>query len=181
MSEPSNHQPIIVDYITGEQVPNVGAEANRQMIERFLVEDRGFARANISVNAPIEFEVAGEVYRSQIDLLVTVGLKSVPAMVVKCAAGSLGSRERETLAAARLFGPYPIPISVVSDGRTAIVMDTVSGKKIGQGLAAIPKEFEIEDHLKQWVQQPLPQRQIEAERLIFRSYDSMNVNVFRKK
>ena len=102
-------------------------------------------------------------------------------MVVRCAAGSLGSRERETLAAARLFGPYPIPISVVSDGRTAIVMDTASGKTIGQGLAAIPKKFEIEEHLKQWIQQPLPQRQIEAERLIFRSYDSMNVNVFRKK
>ena len=180
MSEPSNRQPMVVDFITGVKFPDVGAEANRQMVERFLVEEKGYAKADISVNAPIEFEVAAEIYCSKIDLLVSAGLNRQPTMVVKCAAGSLGSRERETLAAARLYGTYPIPISVVSDGRTAIVMDTVSGRTIGKELAAIPARIEIEAYLKQVTRQPLSRRQLEAERMIFRSYDIMNVNVVRK-
>ena len=32
----------LVDYITGKTVANVGAEANRQAVERFLVQKKGY-------------------------------------------------------------------------------------------------------------------------------------------
>ena len=44
----------LIDYITGKEVPNVGAEENRQAIERFLVEEKGFAREDIAVDVDIE-------------------------------------------------------------------------------------------------------------------------------
>ncbi|MDL2275598.1 hypothetical protein LJC22_05690 [Desulfosarcina sp. OttesenSCG-928-G10] len=31
---------MIVDYITGRKVPHIGAEANRQQVERYLVEKK---------------------------------------------------------------------------------------------------------------------------------------------
>ena len=107
------------------------------------------------------------------------GYGSTRFMAIKCAAASLGSREREILAAARLLGENQLPFSVVSDGKTAIVLDTVSGKKLGQGLIAIPSKEEAQEKLKAIKPLPFPKEKREREKLIFRSYDSMNVNVSR--
>lgn len=168
---------MIVDFVTGREIPDVGAEANRQAIEHFLVEAQGFAKEEVEVDVPIEVFVAGNPYRSCVDLVLKVdGRRWV---VFKCAAGSLGSRERETLAAARLLDDYQVPLAVVTDGRTATVLDTASGRRLGQGLAAIPSRRQLRERLDGVALQPLPEPRREREALIFRSYDSMNVNVGR--
>ena len=86
---------MITDFVTGKEIPNVGAEENRQMVERFLVNEKGFSKEDIEVDVDIEMTVAGELYRSQIDLVVSVDGGVTRFMAVKCAAASLGSRERE--------------------------------------------------------------------------------------
>ena len=168
---------MIIDFVTGNRAPNVGAESNRQEVERFLVNEKGFPKENIEVDVDIEFVVGGESYRSQIDLVVGVAGKRF--MAIKCAAGSLGSREREILAASRLLDSYQIPFSIVSDGKTAIVLDTVAGKKSGEGLNAIPSINEAKAIINSIALHPLPEERIERERLIFRTYDTMNINVRR--
>ena len=170
---------MITDFVTGKEIPNVGAEENRQMVERFLVAEKGFSKEDIEVNVDIELTVGGEPYRSQIDLVVSIDGGSTRFMAIKCAAASLGSREREILAASRLLCEYQLPFSVVSDGKTAIVLDTVSGKKLGEGLTAILSKAEAREKLKALKLSPFPQDKREREKLIFRSYDSMNVNVSR--
>ena len=112
MTPPLKPYTTLIDFITGRQIPNIGAEENRQVVERFLVEQKGYAREDIEVDAAITLCIHGEVYRSLLDLVVTVDSRRVIA--IKCAAGSLGSREREILAAARVLGPYQIPLSAVS-------------------------------------------------------------------
>jgi intergrase/recombinase len=168
---------IIIDFITGKEIPDVGPEANRQRVERVLVKQKGYAKEDIEVDAPLEVEIAEKVYRSSVDLVVSADGRRL--MAVKCVPGSLGSREREIIAASRLLDNYQIPFSVASDGQTAIVLDTVSGKKLGEGLNFIPSKEEIKKSsaLKRLV--PLPEKRLEKEKLIFRSYDSMNVNVKR--
>jgi len=171
---------MIADFVTGKEVPNIGAEENRQAVERFLVREKGFLKEDISVDVAIEMTVAGKACPSQVDLIVSIDAGVTGFMAVKCAAGSLGSREREIVAAARLFDEnYQIPISVVSDGKTAIVLDTVSGKKIGEGLEAIPSKKEAIETLKSIELFPFPKERLERERLIFRTYDNQNVNVQR--
>lgn len=169
---------LITDFVTGEKIPDVGAEANRQTLERVLVTEKGYAKKDIEVNAPIEVTIGNEPYRSSVDLVVSVHGKRY--MAIKCAPGSLGSREREIVSAARLLDEYQIPISVVSDGKTAMVLDTVSGKKIGEGLDAIPSKEALQETAKSLKLLPLAEKRLEREKLIFRSYDSMNVNVGRK-
>ena len=167
----------VIDFVTGEQVPDMGAESNRQALERILVNTLGYEKKDVAVDVDIEMSISGEPYRSQIDLVVSVD--SVRFMAVKCAAGSLGSREREILAAARLLDTYQIPLSIVSDGKTAIVLDTITGKKIGEGLHIIPAKAQAREIIQSASLQPLALERIEREKLIFRSYDSMNVNVRR--
>jgi len=171
---------MITDFVTGKEIPNVGAEENRQMVERFLVNEKGFSKEDIEVDVDIEMTVAGELYRSQIDLVVSVDGGVTRFMAVKCAAASLGSREREILAASRLLYENQLPFSVVSDGKTAIVLDTISGRKLGEGLPAILSKAEAREILKAFKLAPFPKNKREREKLIFRSYDSMNVNVSRK-
>ena len=168
----------IEDAVTGKPVPLVGAEENRQMVARLLMAEKGFAREEIRRDVPIAFEVAGEAYRSTVDMVISAAGR--PLMVIKCAAGSLGSREREAVAAARLVMASPLPVTVVSDGRTAHVLDTVSGKLLGEGLAAIPTRAALEADFAASTLQPLEGLRLEKERLVFRSYDSMDVNVARR-
>ena len=168
---------MITDFVTGKEIPNVGAEENRQMVEQLLVNEKGYSKEDIAVDVDLELTVAGETYRSQIDLVV--GLESNRIMAIKCAAASLGSREREILAAARLLAEKQLPFSVVSDGKTATVLDTVSGKKLGEGLNAIPSKAQALEKLKEIQFLPFPKEKREREKLIFRSFDSMNVNVGR--
>ena len=147
---------MITDFITGRQVPNVGAEENRQAVEKFLVSDKGYLKEDIQVDVDLDITVAGEPYHSQVDLVVSADGGLTRFMVVKCAAASLGSREREIVAAARLLEEYQIPRAVVSDGRKAIVLDTVTGKKVGEGLDAIPTRQEAASALKALILTPLP-------------------------
>jgi hypothetical protein len=165
------------DFITGKKIEDIGAEANRQEVEKYLVNERGYSPGDIEVNLPVEFSIAGEVYRSFIDIAVKI--EQTRCMVVKCAAGSLGSREREILSAARIVDSYQIPLAIVSDGRTAFLLDVISGKRVGKGMAAIPSKKEMAGRLDSLALIPLPAERLQGERLIFRSYDSMNVNVNR--
>ncbi|MBU4388950.1 MAG: type I restriction enzyme HsdR N-terminal domain-containing protein [Proteobacteria bacterium] len=177
MTDVKKSYEMITDFIKGKLVPDIGAEANRQDVERFLVNEKGFSKEDIEVDVDIELVIAGEPYKSQIDIVALVA--GTRYMAIKCAAASLGSREREIIAASRLLESHQIPISVVSDGKTAIVLDTVSCKKIGEGLDAIPSKDEIKEKLDSLELIPLADKKIEKEKLIFRSYDSMNVNVQR--
>jgi hypothetical protein len=178
MTEKGKSISTIVDFVTGDTVPDIGAEANRQTVERILVNRLGYEKKDVAVDVDIEIDINGESYRSQIDLVVSVD--GIRFMAVKCAAGSLGSREREILAAARLLESNQIPLAMVSDGKTAIVLDTATGKKIGEGLDVIPTKAQAREIIRSADFQPIAPERIEREKLIFRSYDSMNVNVRRK-
>ena len=170
---------MITDFVTGREVPNVGAEENRQAVEKYLIDEKGYLKEDINVDVDLAITVAGEPYRSQVDLVVSPDGGKTRYMAIKCAAGSLGSREREIVAAARLLDEYQIPRAVVSDGKTASVLDTVTGKKIGNGLDAIPAKQKAINQLKSQTPTPFPAKRREREKLIFRTYDIENVNVQR--
>ncbi len=167
---------MITDYITGHSVPDIGAEANRQAVERYLIDDRGYHRRDIRVDTPVELVIAGKSYRSKIDLLVWIDGKDKATVMIKCAAGSLGSREREVVSAARILLGYQVPFAVAADGVSAVVLDTVSGKRIGNGLTAIPNKSELMDMLPTLPFDPYPGNRVEREKLIYRSYDIMNIH-----
>lgn len=168
----------IIDSLTGEPVDNVGAEENRQIFQRLLVTAKGYAKAEIRRDVNIDLSIGGQPYRSQIDLVVSLNAAR-PLMVIKCAAGSLGSREREIVAAARLLYDHVVPLAVVTDGRTAVVLDGISGQTRGRGLTAVPSQAEARELLAQCEPLPLAAHRREREKLIFRTYDSMNINVQR--
>jgi hypothetical protein len=164
----------IIDFITGTAKPNAGAEANRQAVERLLVEVKGYDKADVEVDAPLALDMGDGRYQSTVDLVLRVC--NMRFMVVKCAPGALASREREIIAAARLMENYQIPLAAATDGKSAIVWDTVTGRCLGEGLDAIPAKKQAIEAFKPAALLPLDEKRRARQQLIFRSYDSMNVH-----
>ena len=162
------------DFVTGKSIIDIGPEANRQAVEKYLVNNKGYAREDILVDMELSLTVAGEAYHTKLDLVVMVD--GSPFMVIKCAAGALGSREREVVYAARVAQEIPIPFAVASDGQTALVFDAVTRNQIGQGLEAIPSPEQAKQLILNTKAVSLSSERREREKIIFRSYDMMNVN-----
>ena len=164
----------ITDYITGKEIDNVGAEASRQIFEKFLVETKGYAKADILVDVPLTVQFKGEDYPSVIDLIVSV--EDRPFMAITCVAGSIGSYEREILAGARLVYNHIIPFAVSTDARDAIIKDACTGETIGQGLDAIPDYSRARELLKKIKNSLLDPDKRSGEMIIYRSFNLEKIN-----
>jgi hypothetical protein len=164
----------ITDYITGKEIDNVGAEASRQIFEKYLVETLGYDKSRIQVDVPLTVQFKGEDYHSVIDLLVWCNER--PFMAVTCVAGSIGSYEREILAGARLVYETQVPFAVTTDARDAILMDTLTGETIGQGLSALPSSTRAEELMSGLKEIPLAPEKRSGEMIIYRSFNLEKIN-----
>jgi hypothetical protein len=136
---PSHHMiyGTLADFVTGETLVDTDDERYRQKLARLLVEDKGYAKHELEPRRKIETLFGGRFVVSCIELVVR--LAGRPLLLLRYGPGSLVTRERPTLAAARVLEPDTvIPVAVISNGEDAEIMDTVSGKVIATGLAAIP-------------------------------------------
>lgn len=166
---------LITDYITGKPVRNTGSQAGRQAFEKFLVHEKGYAKSDIEVDRELIVQFKGEDYISSIDLIVRCNGKAV--MAITCVAGSIGSYEREILAGARLVLDYQIPFAVSTDARDAVILDTLSGKKWGQGLDAIPSKKEALKIIETVEYASFDKSRKEREMIIYRSFNLEKVNI----
>jgi hypothetical protein len=164
----------ITDYVTSKPIHLIGPEISRQNFEKFLVETKGYEKREVFVDEPLTVQFKGEDYVSSIDLVVCIKDRAV--MVVTCVAGSIGSYEREILAGARLVRSYQIPFAVSTDAKDAVIMDTLTGKTIGKGLAAVPSREQMEKKLPDLLFVPLDETKKEREMIIYRSFNMEKVN-----
>jgi hypothetical protein len=147
------------------------AAAVCDMAERMFVEEKGFAAADLRRAVEFEVRLAGETARSMIDLLAYVAGRE--AMAVKCAAGSLDSRQRHAVAAARAFGAEPLPFAAVVDPASAVVLDVASGRVIGEGFASIPTKEQLAAMLAGRESKPLAPEKLEREKRILLAFDDI--------
>jgi hypothetical protein len=157
------------DFVTGETLVDTIDERARQEIARFLVEEKGYSRDEILVRQPIRLEVNGETGVFMVDFLIK--LEGSAFMVIVFGPGSLVTRERPAIAAARLIEKYEVPLSVVTNGRNAEVLETRSGSVMTEGLENIPSRAEAIDRLGAITLEPLPEERLEMERRILYAFE----------
>ncbi len=140
MTNTSGHHIVygtLVDFLTGEELPDTDDERYRQQLARLMVEEKGFAREELEPRLFIETVFNRQYVKSTIDLTVRPAGRRI--MIVRYAPGSLVTRERSAIAAARLLDPdYRIPLAVVTNCREAETLDTLTGKVLATGMAGIP-------------------------------------------
>lgn len=126
----------LIDYLTGESLPDTHDERYRQQLARHLVDILGFRPDDIVRNREVVIQTPGRAARIHVDFLVNAGGR--PAMMVKYAPGSLVTRRLSNLALSRIVEDFQIPVVVTTNGEDAEVVDGRTGQVIGQGLGAIP-------------------------------------------
>ena len=127
----------LADYITGEPLVDTDDERYRQKLARLLVEERGFAKSELTMRRRIETLFAHQFVASKIDIVVSIGDQRV--LVLRYGPGSLVTRERPAIAVARVLEENQIiPLVVVTNGEDAELLDSRTGKVLETGLGAIP-------------------------------------------
>lgn len=134
---------ILKDYLTGEELPDTDDERVRQDLTKMMVEEKGFARQDLEPRLTIETTFNKIFVRSIIDLTVSVAGKRL--FVLRYGPGSLVTREKPALAAARVLDKeYCIPLAVVTNGRDAELLETATGRVLATGMKAIPDREQAE-------------------------------------
>ncbi|MDX1775410.1 MAG: type I restriction enzyme HsdR N-terminal domain-containing protein [Desulfobulbales bacterium] len=159
------------DYLTGETLVDTDDERCRQDLARFLVEEKGYDKSDLEPRLRIETLYSGQFVASTIDITVRQAGKRF--MILRFAPGSIVTRERPAIAAARVLEPlYQIPLAVVTNSKDAEVLDTYTGKVIRQGMDNIPGKNEAESLIATLRFEPLDDEiKKDRERRILNAYD----------
>lgn len=125
------------DYLTGETLKDTDDERIRQELARHLVEKLGYARDELEARLNIVSEFNGKRVESRIELCARIEGKRL--FILRYGPGSLVTREKAAIAAARILEPaYRIPFAVVTNGRDAELLETEKGRVLATGMDAIP-------------------------------------------
>lgn len=125
----------ISDYLTGEILADTHDERYRQGIARLLIEEKGYGREELIPRVPIDIRAGGKAARVRLDLIVCIDEQI--SMLIKYAPGSLTTRHQVALAASRLLAPSQVPVSVVTNGREADIIDNLTTDVVAKGLEGI--------------------------------------------
>ncbi len=161
----------LTDYLTKEKLPHTDDERIRQNISKFMVEAKGYNQQLLIPRQKIETLFSRSFVTSTIEL--TVSLNNRQFMIIRYGPGSLVSRERSAIAAARVLNPdYRIPLAVVTNGKEAELLDTRTGKILGYGLESIP-DYDTAGKLLEQLEflQPLQGVKKERELRILNTFD----------
>jgi hypothetical protein len=159
----------MVDYLTGESIPDTHDERYRQSLAMLLVEEKGYAKSDILPRRKLIVAAGDKCAQIQIDL--TVVLENAVAMIIRYGPGSLVTRHRPALAASRVVAAYQIPIVVVTNGLDADVLHGKTGSILSKGLDSIPDRQNLLDRCHAHTNEPISPKRAEAEQRILYAYD----------
>jgi hypothetical protein len=157
------------DFLTGKTVKDTHDERLRQGVARALVVEKGYQREEIRSGEKIP--VSCNENRALVPLDFRLVLHQRTAMIVKYGPGSILTRRRPALALSRLVAPYQVPFVVVTNGRDAEVLSGDSGRRLGEGLDAIPSKARLLRLAAVAGWAPLTGKQIEMESRILYAYE----------
>jgi hypothetical protein len=165
----------LVDYLSGMVIPFSNRDNIRQRLVKALIEEKGYLKEDISLDRVITFEIEGQQVCSLVD--ISIGLDGNTLMVCKCASGSVVSRERQVIAAARLLEDYIIPFAVVTNGINIELLDAISEKVIGDSMQLVPTRQKLLENSKNLTLKSTKNKKLVNEQRILYTYDEISCNI----
>ncbi|MCF8055064.1 MAG: type I restriction enzyme HsdR N-terminal domain-containing protein [Desulfocapsa sp.] len=161
------------DFLTGEELTDTDDERNRQELSRMMVEELGYEKEDLEPRCFIETLFSTQFVRSTIELTVSLKELGKKFLIIRYGPGSLVSRERSAIAAARVLEPeYQIPYAVVTNGRDAELLDSATGEVLATGMEAIPSSSRAREMVKELeFRAPAEGKKRESELRILNAFD----------
>lgn len=157
------------DYLTGEEIDETTFEEFRQVLARFMVEEKGYPKDRLKAKVPLAYCVDGEEHERPLDL-VLFDDSGKPLFVVIFCAGEVGTFERETVCAARLIDGGPVPYALVSDSMDASLLDVRTGEVLARSMSALPEYARLLEMIAEAEVTPLTDEQKEKQTRVFHAY-----------
>jgi hypothetical protein len=143
----------------------------REKVLGLLLGEKGYLLEEIEEEVPFDLTTDQEIFQLRVSLVIRV--KGQRLVLIKCGPGSILARERAALALARLLSEYQIPLTVVTNGVDAVLLDTLSGETIDNGLTAIPDKTRLLSQLADLKFLPLPEKRIKLEKQILAAFEGL--------
>jgi hypothetical protein len=159
----------VTDFITGESIIDTHDERYRQKIARLLIYHKGYQKNDIKPRRELLVQ-AGE-NKAVIKIDFSINLSGKVCMIIQFGPGSIVTRRRPLLAASRILAPYQIPISVVTNGEDAEVLEGASGRVISRGLETIPSREQLIKLSDTALFSRIPAHRVEIESRILYCYE----------
>ena len=141
-----------------------------EKLARFLIEKKGFAAEDMELRLSIRTFFSEEVI-SKISLVVSLAGKRT--LMLRYAPGSVTTRERSAVAAARLLDKeQQIPLVVVTNGVEAVMLDTHKGRKLAESLDELPSKEQLSQQLTELCFDPFTdEKKREREKRVLNAFD----------
>jgi hypothetical protein len=81
------------------------------------------------------------------------------------------------VAAARVLGSLPVPVAIVIDPMSAVVLDTTTGKVMGEGFEAIPSKQQLIAMVSRKELQPIAPEKLEREKRVLLAFDALRCSI----
>lgn len=158
------------DYISGERLVDTDDERARQELARTMVEEKGWSKEDVEMRLGIETLFNKQFVSSKITMALSLAGKR--CLLVRYAPGSLVTRERPALAAARVLDDKcQVPLVVVTNGRDAELLDVYSGRLLGKGMDIIPAKADVKRMFPELRFEPYDVKKRERELRILNAFD----------
>jgi hypothetical protein len=139
-----------------------------------LLLEKGYLAEDLREEEPFALETGQELFQLRISFLIK--LKDRYSVLIKCGAGSVLARERSTLALARLFTDYQIPLTIVTNGDDALFLDTLTGESLGCGLSEIPDRANLLSRHDSLKFLPLSEKRVPLEKRILSAFEALGLH-----
>ncbi|MBF0119375.1 MAG: type I restriction enzyme HsdR N-terminal domain-containing protein [Desulfobacterales bacterium] len=159
----------LTDYLTGEIVDDTLDERYHQKIARMLIEEKGYLKQEIVSRIRLMVQTSDK--KATVPVNFKINLNDKTKMIIKFGPGSLVTRERSLLGISRLLEAYQIPITVITNGEDAHILNAETGKLIGSSLQSIPSKYELEYLTSSAGFQVISKKRIEIESRIVYAYE----------
>jgi hypothetical protein len=146
----------------------------RKKVLAYILWNKEYLLEEIEEEVPFVLDTGQEVFHLKVSLVVR--LKGRRVLMIKCGPGSILARERAALAQARLLDEgYPIPLTAVSNGQEAVLLDTVTGETLAMGPDVFPDRNQLLAWMEKFEFRPLPEKRLEMEKRVLAAFEGLGL------
>jgi hypothetical protein len=160
--------------VTPSACETIKEEVIRKKILDLLLTEKEYLLEDIEEEVPFELSTPQEVFHLKVSFIIRI--KGKRLILVKCGPGSVLARERAALALARLFEEIQIPLTVVTNGEDATLLNTLTGETLECGLASIPAKTDLLIRSAEFQFLPLAEKRIKLEKQILSAFEALGLH-----
>ena len=152
----------------------INEEVIRKKVLALLLGEKGYLLEDIEEEVPFDLITDQEMFQLRVSLVIRI--KGRRLVLVKCGPGSILARERAALALARLLADYQIPLTVVTNGEEATLLNTLTGETLDCGPEVTPDRKRLLSLMGDFKFLPLPEKRIRLEKQILAAFEGLGLH-----